>query len=679
MPIKKLSDFARVLRAILDDTELFIRSDWARVLNVSQPAISQWVNDKTLPRPDILHMMVDIVSDSAGKECTEAEEKFWDVADRPSEEVSPLGGRMKPTIREYMKGATIGGLARSLREEVTRESDHPNSEDKIGGLAATGYGDSSMPGRAVSRTEICLERFYRNKPSSDLNVYGLPDLFPSADLDLPRLSWEDLLCMKASLLIGGAGSGKTSVLEAMHRCLGENLRERPLWLGSDVWNDRNTAGYVAENLVELSQKVSAPVFVDGLDECPRGFRSVLVNGLVRLREAIDFPIIVSSRPMQELSDLKGFENFTVASMTDLQSYSFFTNAMEQTGSNVSVSHSQFRKFICHFVEKERYVASMLCPIFLKSSWRLFVQHSQTPFWETDGVEWLVRAIINDLDREKNLSRFREEWASEKVVLSILGSVSYRLIQNNTSSFDKNLLAECLGTRSVRFPISEVYELLENQGWVRRKGDRFEITHTYLRDYFAAQHLVESSDAVSTNFLKVDSKLQFKNVLRIAAGLASDASDILDLIRKNSHMEELQKASFLAEVMSQPIFAGDRYLERSSDFVVKTLDKYFEGWELYSDGEEHERDVQSASWRLNASKRIPVDQSGHLAPAISALHRSRSGYTGAIFKEKLGSAKTPILNRVGAAMECEGKMQAEVALTLNGATRLTASVGDPHLH
>ena len=122
MPIRKPSDFARVLRAILDDTGLFIRSDWARVLNVSPPTISQWVNDETLPRPDILHMMVDIVSDSAGKECTEAEEKFWDIADMSSKEVSPLGGRMTPTIREYMKSATIGCLARSLREEVTQDS-----------------------------------------------------------------------------------------------------------------------------------------------------------------------------------------------------------------------------------------------------------------------------------------------------------------------------------------------------------------------------------------------------------------------------------------------------------------------------------------------------------------------------------------------------------------------------
>lgn len=677
MPNKTLSDFARALRALLTESELFTRSEWARVLNVSEPAISQWVNDKTVPRPDILHMLVDIVSDTNGKGSVEALKRFWAVADTPSEEVSPLGVRMAPTVNEYMKSATIAGLAKSLREEVAREAAHPSMKD--GEDALTARGTSKTRVRVSSPSESFLEIIHESKPPSDLDINGLPDVCPTTELGLSRLNWEELLSKKSVILVGGAGSGKTSILGAMYRRFSNGSGPKPLWLGSAVWSDEKAGNYVAKNVVELSRQASSPVFIDGLDECPRSFRSGLIKDLLGLHEAVDHPVIVASRPVNELAELDGFERYNVASMTGLQSYSFLSDAMKKTGSHDYLSQGQFHKFICHFAEKERDVASMLSPVFLKSVWRLFVQHSQTPFWETDGVEWVVRAIFNDLDREKNLCRFREEWASEKAILSILGNVSFRLLQSGASSFDQNLLSDCLGNRRTRPLTNDVSELLESQGWVCRKGDQFEVSHAYFRDYFAARHIVESSEAVSAYYSKLGSKPAFRNVLRIAAGLASDASDILDLICDHPNMGELQKASFLTEVMSQPVFADDKSLDRSSDLVVKTFDKCFEGWELNDESTENETNVVGKPWHLNASKHIPVEHGDLIAPAISALHRSRSGNTGAIFQEKLASASTAVLNRVGTAMSCEGKMRADVAYSSNGSTLLRAAVGSPHLH
>src|SRR5207244_2263066 len=58
------SRFAEMLLRLIDETNLFTRAEWAEILDVSEAAISQWVNDKTLPRPELLRMIVDTVKRS---------------------------------------------------------------------------------------------------------------------------------------------------------------------------------------------------------------------------------------------------------------------------------------------------------------------------------------------------------------------------------------------------------------------------------------------------------------------------------------------------------------------------------------------------------------------------------------------------------------------------------------
>ncbi len=58
------SIFAVALKALLDETNLFDRREWAQFLNVSESAISQWVGDKTIPRADLLYMIIDVLAES---------------------------------------------------------------------------------------------------------------------------------------------------------------------------------------------------------------------------------------------------------------------------------------------------------------------------------------------------------------------------------------------------------------------------------------------------------------------------------------------------------------------------------------------------------------------------------------------------------------------------------------
>lgn len=116
----KRSSFASALADLLDRTTLFTRAEWARFLGVSEPAISQWVNDKTIPRADVLSGILDVLRNSSDVPGAPLE-AFDVVAGRPAASVSPLGQRMLPSVADYMREGTFEQLGRGLRELPTAQ------------------------------------------------------------------------------------------------------------------------------------------------------------------------------------------------------------------------------------------------------------------------------------------------------------------------------------------------------------------------------------------------------------------------------------------------------------------------------------------------------------------------------------------------------------------------------
>jgi hypothetical protein len=113
VPTAPISDFARVLRGLLDETGVFSRDEWARVLVVSPAAISQWVNDHTIPRASLLRSILDVVKRHCGDRHP-ALLKFFDTARRPADAVSPHGTRMRPTVGHYLVTPVLEGFQRVL-------------------------------------------------------------------------------------------------------------------------------------------------------------------------------------------------------------------------------------------------------------------------------------------------------------------------------------------------------------------------------------------------------------------------------------------------------------------------------------------------------------------------------------------------------------------------------------
>ncbi len=118
---EQISSFAQQLAELLDKSNVASRRQWAAMLDVTRSAISQWVLDRTLPRPDKLRMIVERVrnAESAPAGLLAA---WGRIVSQPAGEVTPHGGKIGGTILDYLLAPELEGAQRRLRRmEASRK------------------------------------------------------------------------------------------------------------------------------------------------------------------------------------------------------------------------------------------------------------------------------------------------------------------------------------------------------------------------------------------------------------------------------------------------------------------------------------------------------------------------------------------------------------------------------
>ena len=115
--------FANALTGLLDKTNLFTRDEWAKVLGVTEATIQDWTEDKDLPRPDQLYVIV--VTLQRSSDVPEEPLKIFDwVSKISSVQVSPLGKRMLPNIFTYMMRPAFSDLSGRLAKLSIEEQEN---------------------------------------------------------------------------------------------------------------------------------------------------------------------------------------------------------------------------------------------------------------------------------------------------------------------------------------------------------------------------------------------------------------------------------------------------------------------------------------------------------------------------------------------------------------------------
>lgn len=109
----KRSLFARALADLLDNTDLHGRGGWARLLGVPRDAIDRWTNDETVPRADLLRMVLDVLRSSSNIKRDPIAD-FELMAQEHALDVSPLGWAMLPSVASYIERSSVAEFGRDL-------------------------------------------------------------------------------------------------------------------------------------------------------------------------------------------------------------------------------------------------------------------------------------------------------------------------------------------------------------------------------------------------------------------------------------------------------------------------------------------------------------------------------------------------------------------------------------
>ena len=93
---------------------MYSRAEWGEVLNVSPSAISLWLKDRTLPRPEILRCLLNELDQYESQEVREKVAQFRVLAEEPSDRISPLSRNLGPTLWHYLAQPALKQMTEDL-------------------------------------------------------------------------------------------------------------------------------------------------------------------------------------------------------------------------------------------------------------------------------------------------------------------------------------------------------------------------------------------------------------------------------------------------------------------------------------------------------------------------------------------------------------------------------------
>jgi transcriptional regulator with XRE-family HTH domain len=677
------SEFAIALARLLDETGYFSRSEWARFLDVSESALSQWVNDRTIPRADLLRMILDALRAAKGVPAGPLE-AFEQLMRKPAEEISPLGTRMLPTVAEYLRKTTLREFGRELRKLPT--------DQQIKVLTSGGWetnpsqeeGTASSPTWARVTAARC--RWFVDERIRSVRTSGtsfLPSLqrMKPGEPQAERVDWQALLSTRAALIVGQPGTGKSHMLAMLaevflrreemptvqlHPCAGFGMGKSSLL--REFYETWDRAGK------------RLAVLIDGFDEFPVEDRAPAALEVVEmLQRAPEVRMFVTSRPIPELSLLEGFEPFSILPLTSVQVLLWLQNQRAQASSEESpvAAAAEFERFLCHLTERRALQSSFRTPLFLECAWTLFVRNAVTPFSEAEVVGEFLRRLFDEWERGKNVVRAREPWASPRNLLEMLGEVCFQLVLSQMDEFTTTHVEQWIQGRFRHVPSQRLLPLLSTQsGIVEEAGPgRWRVVHDYLRRYLAAAHAVESSASAAEHLKRWWGRDELREVFRLACGITSDATPMLEAVLEAKDAPKGERGLLLAEILAQPLAASPSIVALSCDAMVSWLDNELHGWQVEA-GPQAGSEPETL-WELKATGIVQREYDSRVSKTLAAVHRARSGPAREPLMQRLGNAQSPLLPAFALSLNVEGRLQLDLEPG-TGRKTLKASVVVPQL-
>lgn len=711
------SIFALAIKALLDETNLFNRREWAEFLGVSEPAISQWVGDKTIPRPDLLYMMVDVLEHST--DVPEAPLKaFQAMAQQAATEVSPHGKRMLPTVWAYMTRPAFSELSSTLAklspEEQAKLLFEKHKKGELTGEAADRVPEKHHVVVAVGATAKVAPRVAEMAPEPVVTSPVVPcaraeDAMSCAEWE--PASWKGIMAPRFRLLgeagvrgveeqthewghvsqhphvllVGAPGTGKTNFL---------------LHLARSAWAQREGVGVslfyfhlgclsriqTADELEEVHRRLvpsdtdpSRTTFLlDGFDEVRPENRNRLAGAISGFQSRNpEARLVVSSRPSPDLS---AFAKMTWCEMEAPPPDRLIAWVQQELSEKLALGggwDKAMQTFVLSLKERPDVFGELQNPLLLSHCTQLFVRHSLTANHDVDMFQECLRLLLDDWDEKKNIVRRAAagSWASPRHLYQWLSGLCYHALTEQRREFTSDEVEAWSRKYGSSAPVEEILRVLsEATGIVQpSRGGRWIIVHSTFQEYLAARYIVDSSNDATFLVKKWLHAPWMSNVLKFACAATNDASPLLHFaLTADWPRPDDNRMATLADMIAQQLTADTDLIKRSCDELTGWLDSSFTGWETTTvdDGDQ----ISPPKWRLAARKtgRNRTPESPSLLRTLRAVHRARLSPAKSELSERLKVSHSDIVRAVGESLDVDGYLKAQM-VPQNGNSVLVAEV------
>lgn len=416
---------------------------------------------------------------------------------------------------------------------------HPSAVERFSNA------DRSLTPAPESIDALLDESAYSDKFYNELyTVLSSDYVLPACSLDGEEThelySTSELLSHSRLLVLGAAGTGKTSLVRKLAFDCGARIRNErsektpiPIYIRlRDIsYNKKLISNAVEEkkqkigiNFIQEKSYVGDILYIfDGLDELESDSRKEFRSWLSEFeKEQSACRIIITSRNIEKNfgASFQKFKKLNIAPFTKSKQLEFCLKTLH----NKRRANSFFS-----YIEDNSELQSFLSnPLSLALAIALFSVRGVLPFNIGNLVSEIVEHFTKHWDEKRQIHRY--EVLKSQAVTRYLSQLATKLQVLGQTTFEPDFSSDLLPIEVENRPPEEILEYVKfTTSLLTERDGRWAFSHAYFQDFFCANLIVERIGGIGDEFGKFSDDKLWVNVWRQLGQLCTDPQDFAHLL------------------------------------------------------------------------------------------------------------------------------------------------------